>query len=93
MAQTPDKKLIYLTVDRANPIAVVDVQTNKVAARITAGTLPGGPGDRDPGLISLSCWARLRCDCYPFGMIGRNNSRAVFTRIGSGELGTEKKDQ
>jgi len=27
---------------RANPIAVVDVQTNKVAARITAGTLPGG---------------------------------------------------
>jgi YVTN family beta-propeller protein len=42
MAQTPDKKLIYLTVGRANPIAVVDVQTNKVAARITAGTLPGG---------------------------------------------------
>ena len=91
MAQTPDKKLIYLTVGRANPIAVVDVQTNKVAARITEHSR--GPGDRDPGLISLSRWARLRCDCYPFGMIGRNNSRAVFTRIGSGELGTEKKDQ
>jgi YVTN family beta-propeller protein len=42
MAQAPDKKLIYLTVGRANPIAVVDVQTNKVAARITAGTLPEG---------------------------------------------------
>ena len=44
-------------------------------------------------VISLSRLARLRCDRYPFSMIGRNNSRAVFTRIGSGELSTEKKDQ
>jgi PQQ-dependent catabolism-associated beta-propeller protein len=42
MAQTPDKKLIYVTVGRANQIAAIDVDTNKVAARITAGTLPWG---------------------------------------------------
>ena len=42
MTQTPDKKLIYVTVGRANQIAAIDVETNKVAARITAGTLPWG---------------------------------------------------
>jgi hypothetical protein len=44
-------------------------------------------------VISLSRLARLRCDPYAFSMIGGNNSGAVFTRIGSSELSTEKKDQ
>ena len=42
MAQTPDKKLIYLTVDRANPIAVVDVQTNKVGGPDYGRNIAGG---------------------------------------------------
>ena len=42
MAQTPDKKFIYVTVGRANQIAAIEVETNKVVARITAGTLPWG---------------------------------------------------
>ena len=60
--------------------------------RITAGTLPE-VWDRKRPLISLRCWTRLRRDGDAFGVIGGNNSRAVFTRVRPGELGTEKKDQ
>jgi hypothetical protein len=35
------KKLIYLTVGRGNEL-VIDAEASKIAARITAGTLPWG---------------------------------------------------
>lgn len=46
MAQTPDKRFIYVTVGRANEIAMIDVETNKVATRVPRRHIGMGRGDR-----------------------------------------------
>jgi YVTN family beta-propeller protein len=41
-ALTPDGRYLYVTVGRANEVAVVDTRENAVVRRIAAGTLPWG---------------------------------------------------
>jgi YVTN family beta-propeller protein len=41
-ALSPDGRFLYVTVGRANEVAVVDTQSNAVVRRIPAGTLPWG---------------------------------------------------
>lgn len=42
MALTPDGRFLYVTVGRANEVAVIDTPSNAVVRRIPAGTLPWG---------------------------------------------------
>ena len=42
MASTPDGRFLYVTVGRANEVAVIDTETNAVVRRVSAGTLPWG---------------------------------------------------
>ena len=41
-ALTPDGVFLYVTVGRANEVAVIDTRSNTVVARVPCGTLPWG---------------------------------------------------
>ena len=41
-ALTPDGAFLYVTIGRANEVAIIDTRTNTVAARVPCGQLPWG---------------------------------------------------